>query len=201
MFMDIRYALPIARPYSSSLPFLRDVRCAMTIRIHIHTQYYCPSKSGFRQYLVIREPGFRRRVTLPKEKAEEPRHNLRRGSWDRDAKGYVQTRWDMYGTVTTVSLSGRDDDDGPQISFGDDHRWPGVARERLLSRFFFFSPLFSPLSPPVRWERKPDRGSLRPLSGSSCATSSSRMQRRERDGRRRMDREDRREPFELTNPV
>lgn len=62
------------------------------------------------------------------------------------------------------SLSGRDDDDGAQISFGDDHRWPGVARERLLSRFSFFSSLFSPLSPPVRWERKPDRGSLRPLS-------------------------------------
>lgn len=40
------------------------------------------------------------------------------------------------------SLSGRDDDDGAQISFGDDHRWPGVARERLLSRFFFFSLLY-----------------------------------------------------------
>lgn len=37
MFIDMRYALPIARPYSSSLPFHHDVRCAMTIRIHTHT--------------------------------------------------------------------------------------------------------------------------------------------------------------------
>lgn len=77
---------------------------------------------------------------------------------------------------------------------------------------FFFDSLFPPLSPLVRWERKPDRGSLRPLR-SPCTTSSTsrekekkREEKIEKEGERGtrdrgINREDRRGPFELTNPA
>lgn len=105
-----------------------------------------------------REPGFRRRVTLPKEKAEESRGTAR--ETHRDAKGYVQTWWGMYGTVTTAVMTTvvRRFPLGMTI---DDR---GLRASDFFLVSFFSSSLFSPLSPPVRWERKPDRGSLRPLS-------------------------------------
>lgn len=107
------------------------------------------------------------------------------------------------GTVATRSLSGRDGDDGAQISFGDDHRWPGGLRERLLSRFFFFQFFisFAVATGPV---------GTKTWSGESSSTlivlqlpRPRECEREKRDERetRGMDEEDRREPFELTNPV
>lgn len=72
---------------------------------------------------------------------------------------------------------------------------------------FFFSPssrffISSAPSLPVRWERKPDRGSFRPLS---IVLRHSRRRRREEGGRatwRGTGRTGvRREPFELDNPI
>lgn len=98
------------------VPFLRVARRAMTIRIH----YRRPSKSGFRQYALIRR-GFRRRVTLPGEKAEEPRNLRRRGlvrdheTWD--TRDGTYTGDSDHGLSTTVMAT-----TVRRFPLGDDHR-------------------------------------------------------------------------------
>lgn len=154
MFVNKRCALPIIRLYSSSLSpssMTRDAQWPFAYIMSIEIRFSTiPGDT--------REPGFRRRVTLPKEKAEEPRHN----SWDRDAKGYTDVGyvWDSdHGlcpaVMTTVVRR------FPLGMTIDDR---GLRASDFFLVSFFSSSLFSPLSPPVRWERKPDRGSLRPLS-------------------------------------
>lgn len=113
-----------------------------------------PSKSGFRQYPVIRT----RVSPSPKRRAA---CNLRWNSWDR-GEGYIHVveyvRDSNYGLCPAVmATTVRRFPLGMTI---DDR---GVARATSFSFLFFFNSLFPPLSPPVRWERKPDRGSLRPL--------------------------------------
>lgn len=137
-----------------SLPFLHDARYAMTIRIHyVHrnpvfdnTWWY--ANQGF----VDGSPSVKRR--------QKSRGTARETAMLKD----IQTWWDMYGTVTTVSVRPWWRRWCADFLWG----WPsmtgGCARATSFSFLFFFSSLFSPLSPPVRWERKPDRGSLRPLS-------------------------------------
>lgn len=140
-------------------------------------------------------PGFR----SPSRKRRAAR-NLRRNSWDRD-EGYIHVveyvRDSNYGLCPAVmAMTVRRFPLGMTI---DDR---GVARATSFSLLFFFNSLFPPLSPPVRWERKPDRGSLRPL-WSSCNHLDVASARKRRDERETwgMDGEDRREPFGLTNPV
>jgi len=154
-----------------------------------------PSKSGFRQYPVIRT-----RVSVHPPQRGEPRATCEtRETAARDIHVVEYVRDSNYSlcpavmatTVRRFPLGMTIDDRG------------GCASDFFLVSFFFFNSLFPPLSPPVRWERKPDRGSLRPLwRWESSTTSTLRVQER-RDVRETwgMKEEDRREPFELTNPV
>lgn len=123
--------------------------------------------------------------SLKRRQKSRATHNLRRGSWDRDAKGCVHTQseyvWDSdHGlcpamTTTTVRrfpLGMTIDDRGLRAS------------DFFLVSFFFFLSLFFIFSAvatgPVG--TKTWSGESSSTLGSSCTTSSSRVQKRERDG-------------------
>lgn len=165
---------------------------------HSHTLSPVHPKSGFRQYPVIRS---RVSVTLPRKRRaaratcdERPRETAARDihvvEYVRDSN-YGLCPAVMATTVRRFPLGMTIDDRG------------GCASDFFLVSFFFNS-LFPPLSPPVRWERKPDRGSLRPLwsfCNHSDVVSATRRWKRDVRETRGMDGEDRREPFEFANPV
>lgn len=123
----------IIQPYSQSSPFseLDNAQWPSAYIIAVHRN------PVFRQYPVIRETGVLLVGHPPKRNEQKnlPVHNLRVDSWVHIyIYIHIYVQYEIKDSDHSLCPWCRDDDNGAQISFGDDHRWPGVAR--LL---FFFS--------------------------------------------------------------